>query len=219
MTIKRRSAIILVTFILTSGIAHSQNWKAGEKWTYQHAGPRPQSDGTTAVKGDRVIEVIAVQGEGPEKRFLHKNTWGTEDANPATSFIDAKNRIHKIDIQSIGVLTFDPPVPALWALNAGEEKTLKTNTSIGGFAFVIEYKAKRLTDETLTVPAGTFEDCQHLQIVSTIRSDMIPPTQSRLEYWYHPDVKNSVKEIIITNYQSENSYTATSTLKSYTTKS
>ena len=218
MTAKRSLSLILTILILTGGIAHSQNWKTGEKWVYQHEGPRPHSDGSTLVKGDRTVEVSAIQGEGPEKRFLLKDVRGTEDPNPTIAHIDAKNLIHKIEVQSFATLTFAPPIPALWTLNVNEERTLKSNVDMGGFGFAIEYKAKRLPDETLTVPAGTFENCQHIQVVSTIRSDMMPTAQSRLDYWYHPQVKNSVKEIVITNYQGENSYASTSTLKSYTTK-
>lgn len=218
MTTKRSLSIILAILILTSGVAQGQIWKAGEKWVYQHEGPRPHGDGSTLVKGDRTVEVSAVQGEGQEKRSLLKDVRGTGDPNPTVAYIDTKNMIHKIEVQSFATLTFAPPIPALWVLNVNEEKTLKSNIDMGGFAFAIEYKAKRLPDETLTVPAGTFENCQHIQVVSTIRSDMMPTSQSRLDYWYHPQVKNSVKEVIITNYQSDSSYTSTSTLKSYTTK-
>ena len=37
------------------------------------------------------------------------------------------------------------------------------------------------------------------------------------DYWYHPKVKNFVKEVTIMNYQSDNNYNGTSILKSFTT--
>jgi hypothetical protein len=207
--------VLIALAILTSGSVYAEDWKVGEKWTYQHEGPRPYSDGTTMVKGDRTVEVTAIQGEADQKRYLLKNQWGTEDANPSTSHIDAKNMIHKIDIQNMAVLTLDPPIPALWTLKVGEEKTLKTNMDFAGFALTVEYKAKRLPDESLTVPAGTFKNCQHFQIVSTMQSDMMPTTKNKMDYWHHPKVKNLVKEVTVTNCEADNSYTGTSVLKSY----
>jgi hypothetical protein len=118
----------------------------------------------------------------------------------------------------MAVLAFEPPVPVFWSLKIGEEKKLTSKTSFAGFAMTIEYRAKRLADEDLTVPAGTFKDCQHVQIVSTMRSDMMPPSKSKMDYWYHRSVKNLVKEIVVTDYEGASSYTGTSVLKAHTTK-
>jgi len=218
MSTVKLSLVVIAAVILASGSLYAEDWKVGEKWTYQHQGPRPYSDGTTTVKGDRTVELTAIQGAGDQKRYLLKNQWGTEDANPATSSIDAKNMIHKIEIQAMAVLTLDPPVPALWSLKVGEEKTRKTKMDFAGFVFAIEYKAKRLPDETVTVPVGAFKNCQHIQIVSTMQSEMIPTTKNKMDYWYHPKVKNMVKEVTVTNYEADNSYTGTSVLKSHTKK-
>ncbi|UCD50996.1 MAG: hypothetical protein JSW27_26160 [Phycisphaerales bacterium] len=215
---KRFPLVLIALTALASGSLYAENWKVGEKWAYQHQGPRPYSDGSATVKGDRTMELTAIRGDGDQKRYLLRNTWGTEDANPSTSHIDAKNMIRKIEIQDMGVLAFEPPVPVFWSLNVGEEKDLTTQVDFVGFALAIEYKAKRLADESLTVPAGAFKDCWHVQVVSTMRSDMMPATSSKMDYWYHPSVKNFVKEVIVTNYQGDNGYTATSVLKSHTKK-
>jgi hypothetical protein len=86
---------------------------------------------------------------------------------------------------------------------------------IMGFSIPIEYVAKCLKNETISVPAGKFKDCQHVQIVSSMQNEMGQTVKSKVDHWYHPKVKNLVKEIIITNYQGDNSYSATSVLKSY----
>jgi len=211
------SILMIITVIALAGTGlHAENWKAGETWTYRHEGPRPYSDGSATVEGDRTMQVTAIQGEGDQKRSLLKNQWGTEDANPSTTYVDTENLIRKIDIQNMGVLNFDPPVPVFWSLKAGQEKTTKTSVNFAGFVMTIEYKAKRLPDETLTVPAGAFKNCQHVQIVSTMQSDMMPTTKSKMDYWYHPSVKNVVKEVTVTYYETDNSYTATSVLKNHT---
>ena len=98
-------SLIAVLVILLAGTGvYAEDWKVGEKWTFKHEGPRPFSDPTTKVEGDRTLEITAIKGEGDKKRYLLKNQWGTTDVNPATSYIDAKNRIHKIDVQDIATL-------------------------------------------------------------------------------------------------------------------
>ena len=203
--------------LLSVGIAHAEDWKVGEKWTYKHDGPRPFTDASSTIKGDRTVEVTSIQGEGTAKRYLLKTLWGTEDANPTTTYIDLNNMIRKIDIQYMAVLLFNPPVPAIWTMKLGEQKTLKTNMDIGGFVIPIEYFTKRLKDETITVPAGKFEKCRHFEIISSLQNEMGESVKTKTDQWYHPKVKSFVKEIAITNYQSDNSYTGTSVLKSYTT--
>jgi hypothetical protein len=145
-----------VTFVaLVGSHLRAEDWKVGEKWTYQHGGPRPSSDPPAKVEGNRTMEVTAIEGKGNEKRYLLKNRWGKTDVNQATSYIDAKNLIRKIDVQDLAVLLFDPPVPAIWGLKVGEEKSLETQMDVGGLVMAIEYKAKRLKDETVHVGFGT----------------------------------------------------------------
>ncbi len=207
---------VMVTAILVGGTAYAEDWKVGEKWTYKHEGPRPFSDPSTKIKGDRTVEVTKIEGEGAAKRYLLKTLWGTEDANPTTTYIDPNNMIRKMDIQYMAVLLFNPPVPAIWPMKPGEQKTLKTNMDVGGFVIPIEYVTKRLKDETITVPAGTFEKCRHFEIISSLQNEMGEPMKVKTDQWYHPKTRNFVKEIAITNYQSDNSYTGTSVLKSHT---
>jgi hypothetical protein len=210
------TSIVVILAILVGGITHAEDWKVGQKWVYQHDGPRPHSNPPTPIKGDRTIEVTAIQGEGAAKRYLLKTVWGTEDASPSTSYIDPNNLIHKLDIQYTAVLLFDPPVPAFWPLKPGEQTTLKTNMDFSGYKIPMEYIVKRLKDETITVPAGTFKNCQRFEIISSLQNEMLQPIKVKTDQWYHPKVKNFVKEVTIINYQSDNSYTGISILKSHT---
>ncbi|HCO93678.1 MAG TPA: hypothetical protein DIU00_06975 [Phycisphaerales bacterium] len=203
---------------LSVGNVYAEDWKVGEKWTYKHEGPRPYADSSATIQGDRAVEVIAIKGEGVDKRFLLKTFWGTEDANPTTTHIDTKNMIHKIDIGYLGSLGFTPPVPAIWLLKPGEEKTLKANMEVAGFSIPIEYKAKCLNDETITVPAGKFKNCQHVQVITSAQDETGQPVKHKQDYWYHAKVGNLVKDVVITNYQGDSNYTSTSVLKSHTKK-
>lgn len=214
---KLNRMLFVVTLVALTGMTvFGADWKVGEKWTYKHEGPRPYGDGVGTVQGDRTVEVTAIKGEGAEKRCLLKNLWGTADVNPTTAHIDANDMIHKLDVEGMGAFTLDPPVPTIWRLKVGEEKTVKTQLDFGGFAMPIEYVAKRLKDETLTVPAGEFKDCQHIKIISTLQSQMGEPMKNKTDIWYHAKVKNTVKEVIITHYETANSYTSTDVLKSHT---
>lgn len=210
-------SVIVVLAVLAGGMTHAEDWKVGEKWTYKHEGPRPFSDPSIKIKGDLTVEVTKIEGEGAAKRYLLKTLWGTEDANPTTTYIDPNNMIHKMEIQYMAVLLFNPPVPAVWPLKPGEQKTLKTNMDVGGFVIPIEYVTKRLKDETITVPAGQFEKCRHFEIISSLQNEMGEPMKVKTDQWYHPKVRNYVKEVVIMNYQGDNSYTGTSILKAHTT--
>ena len=212
------SLVAIVVILLTGAGGWAEDWQVGEKWTYKHEGPRPFSDPSAKVEGDRTTEVTAIEGQADKKRYLLKNRWGTSDINPSTSHIDTKNLIHKIDIEGVATLLFKPPVPAIWELEVGQEKTIKSQMDVGGFVMTIEYKAKRLKDETLTVPAGTYENCQHIQYTSTMDNPMGDPVKSKTDFWYHPKVRNLVKDVTVTNFGAANSYTGTSLLKSHTTK-
>lgn len=210
--------VIAGLVILSGGNVYAEDWKIGEKWTYKHEGPRPFADPSATIQGDRTVEIIAIKGEGADKRFHLKTLWGTEDANPTTTYIDTKKMIHKIDIEYLGALGFTPPVPAIWLLKSAEQKTLKTQMDIAGFSLNIEYLAKRLKDETITVPAGKFENCQHVQVITSTQDETGQPVKHKQDYWYHPMVGNLVKDVVITNYQGDNNYTSTSVLKSHTQK-
>ena len=216
----RKVSLLLVAIplmILVGGSVRGEDWKVGEKWTYKHEGPRPFTDPSITVKGDRTVEVTAIKGEGGEKRYLLKTKWGEDDNNPGTAYIDSKNMFHKIDIESMATLSFDPPVPAIWLLSKpGEEKVLKTKIDVAGYSMPIEYTAKRLKDETITVPAGEFKNCQHVQVISSTESAMGEPIKMKHDFWYHPKVKYFVKQVVVADYQGENSYSGTSVLKSHT---
>jgi hypothetical protein len=214
----RLSWLWVVAVVLTSGSVRGEDWQLGQTWTYQHEGPRPYSDALSTVEGDRVVAVTGIKGAGAAKRYILKNIWGKNDPNPATSYFDAKALIHQTDIDSLATILFNPPIPGFWtSLKVGEQKVLKTNMSVSGLAIPLTFTVKRLMDEILIVPAGKFTDCIHVQIISSMENPMGGGTsRTKTDQWYHPLVKNFVKEKIVTNFQADNSYAATSVLKALT---
>jgi len=210
---------LLVAVALLSGSVYGEDWRVGQTWVYQHQGPRPYSDGLSTVQGDRVVTVLGIKGTGANGRYLVKNVFGRNDPNPATSHIDAKGLIHQTDIDSLATIAFNPPIPAFWTgLRVGEQRVLKTTMNVSGLSLPLTYTVKRLMDEVVIVPAGRFTDCIRVQIISSMENPTGGGTsRTKMDQWYHPLVKNFVKEKIVTNFQAENSYAATSVLKSFPT--
>lgn len=191
----------------------------GEKWVYEHEGYRPMTNPPQAVEGDRVNEVVDVKGEGEAKRWSLRHTWGTSDDNPPLLQLDAQRRLHQVDVELMSV-KFDPPLPLEWPeLEVGESTTFLTTLSMTGFELPIRYEANRLPDETVIVPAGTFENCRRVRVIAHAKDLQGQDTQTRNDVWFHPRAHGLVKEITIVNYTSADSYSSTSSLKSHTVPS
>jgi hypothetical protein len=191
--------------------------KVGEKWIYQVEGPRPMSNPPVTIEGDRVDEIMTVSGEGDEKRWQVKSVWGKNDENPSVATIDARNRLHQVEVGSAMTIGFTPPVPTDWPeLKVGESTRFETKIVVMGFEVPLKYEVKRLEDETATVPAGKFAGCRHLQMVVHASDPSGQPNQTRYDHWMGEGKdRGLIKEIVVTNYQSENSHRTSSSLKQH----
>jgi hypothetical protein len=190
--------------------------KVGEKWIYGHEGTRPLSNPPAAIRGDRTNEVVAIKGEAAGKRWLVKHTWGEKDENPGLLHLDAEKRLHEVEVGTSFSLTFAPPVPMEWTeLSPGEKKTLESKMTVAGFELALKYEATRLPDETVRVPAGEFTLCRHIQVVVHGTDAQGQPSKSRSDYWFHPKANGLVKEVTLSNYDTEAKQTSTSTLKAH----
>ena len=209
------AASLLLGFVTTTVMADGVG-QVGEKWIYQHEGTRPLSNPPAAIRGDRTNEVIAIQGEAANKRWLVKHTWGEKDENPGIFHMDAEKRLHQVEVGTSLTLTFAPPVPMEWPeLKSGEEKTYESKMAVMGFEVPLKYEVKRLPDEAVRVPAGEFTACRHVQVVVHGIDAQGQPNQSRSDYWFHPKANGLVKEITISNYETDAKQTSTSTLKAH----
>jgi hypothetical protein len=206
---------LMLVFVAATVIADGIG-KVGEKWIYQHEGTRPLSNPPAAIRGDRTNEVIAIKGEAASKRWLLKHTWGENDENPGVLHLDAEKRLHQVEVGASFNLTFTPPVPMDWAeLASGEKKTVESKMAVAGFEVPLKYEALRLPDETVRVPAGEFTLCRHIQVVVQGVDTQGQPSKSRSDYWFHAKVNGLVKEITISNYETDAKQTSTSTLKAH----
>ncbi|MCL4180793.1 MAG: hypothetical protein KJ072_23985 [Verrucomicrobia bacterium] len=190
--------------------------KLGEKWIYQQEGPRPMSNPPATVEGDRVDEFVAVTGEGEGKRWQIKSVWGKNDETPSIATIDSRLRLHQVEVGSVMTISFTPPTPTDWPdLKVGESTTFETKIAVMGFEVPLQYEVKRLADETITVPAGKFDGCRHIQMVVTGTDPSGQPNRTRYDHWLDSKGHGLIKEIVVSNFQSDTSHRSVSSLKEH----
>ena len=220
----RRSIFVLLTVACVSALAvyadSAEKWTVGEKWTYSHEGPMPWRPPEREIVGDRVREVIRIEGEGEEKRWLRTEKWGSDDYDPGVSYITKDGLLDKVEAGN-GLISAEPPCPTSYmSLKPGEDQSWESRLAMdGGFGMTWKVKAKRAADETVTVPAGEFKNCIHVQ--TTEEMDMSSDTgeitvQVKRDYWYHTKVNGAVKESFSYAMGDNAIPKGTSVLKSYT---
>jgi hypothetical protein len=192
--------------------------KIGEKWIYEVEGPRPMSNPPVEVDGDRVDEVVAITGEGADQKWQLKSVWGKDDPTPSLATLDAQSRLHQVEIGSAMTIGFTPPVPTDWAeLKVGETTTFETKLAVMGFEMPLKYEVKRLPDESITVPAGTFAGCRHIQMVVHGTDPSGQPNKTRYDQWMSADEGKGglIKEMVVSNFESDNSQRSSCSLKQH----
>lgn len=222
MKITIQAAIALLFAAMTaSAAAPAEPFAVGEKWTYVHEGAIPMRPPDERIEGDRTKEVVSA-GEVDGKKFWRvREKWGEGDTRAATQRVGAERMCARIEFGQ-GDLTIDPARPVdFMHLGPGGEETLEVTYSFGGgqFSFPMKMTAKRVEDETLTVPAGEFENCAHVTIEETVTfsppgGEVMEITTKR-EHWYHPDANGAVKESFILEQPGGGTAEGTSVLKSY----
>ncbi len=212
---------IMAFAILSAYPAVTDSLSVGEKWTFEHEGAMPWRPPEQKIQGDRVIEVVSVENEGDDKRWIIKEKWGTDD-RVSRLYVNNKKLIDKINVGNNNVININPPMPYNYmGLNAGEEKELKFEFQTpDGNTIPIAVKAKRLEDETLEVPAGEFKNCVHIKTEETVSFSAQGQEMkfvTNRDLWYHSKVNGLVKEQFTTKlpFPGQTESVGTSTLKSY----
>ena len=218
---------VLGMAIVAGGAYADAPLSLGEKWVYKHDGPRPWSPSGEDVEGDRFLEVIETEKEGGQQYWIIEESWGLYDVDPSTEYVDRKNAVVKRSLIEETFLHYNPGRPRDFsALKPGEEKVYDITMGQGDRdrGITLRIVAKRIEDETLTVPAGEYEDCVHVVTTWTLSYSMVdggrPSMKGRTDYWHHPDVNGCVKEVYTFGAtrmgdQFREGYTCTSELKSY----
>lgn len=205
----------LAVTALCVGVHGEEDHVVGEKWIYAHEGPRPNGGPDSVVKGDRTVEVTAIEGEGEGKLFVYKTQWGENDPMPTLTRIDSKSMVRSIQLPGLVMIEMNPPLPAQWeTIGVGETETFETNINVMGYEVPLVIETKRLEDETISVPAGTFENCRRIESTHKTTDETGNPVTHKYLYWFHDGVKHLVKETF-TNNVGGDAYSGTSSLKKH----
>jgi hypothetical protein len=213
-----------------AGQEAKEPFQVGQRWVYQHEGPRPGSMEPNAINGERIMHVIGVVEEPEGKQWIIDERF-TKDENVISRLhVNVERLLTAIEIENekkeAAKLRYDPPVPhQITELNVGEEKTIETSLKMDTAKFTLPstISIRRLDNETITTPAAEFVDCRHYKITTksifNIKIAKIPVTEER-ERWYHPKVNGLVKEVYRKGpvkflTWSREGYTATSVLTAF----
>jgi hypothetical protein len=205
--------------MIVGSTAAAEDWVAGEKWVYQHEGPMPWRPPDQVIAGDRVRQVISIEGEAKDKRWLIQDKWGDNDDRPGTVYVNQDRLFDKINVGD-NMIRVEPGFPFDYMnMKAGEEKTFEPRFVMSeDQSWPMKVTAKRVNDETVKVPAGEFENCTHVKIVEKMsferEGEKTEITVER-EHWYHPKANGLVKETFIVSMGDQPRQKATSALKSH----
>jgi hypothetical protein len=231
---------MLVTGSESVAVESEQGYQIGEKWVYQHEGPKIErwelSWDFDPFKGERTKEVMTVEKSNGKKYWVIKESFGAKDPVQTLHYVDERNLVVKhitlmVQMSGMRVISLNKPAYPFdyVSLKIGEEKEFQSQRTVKSFysTYPIAIKFKRLEDQTVEVPAGKFINCQHLKVSI---SYTIPWNEDRdlgqciisrdSDLWYHAQANGVVKEVTHSEsfeYMGEirPGYTITSVLKSY----
>jgi len=224
----------------TAAVESEGAYQIGEKWIYQHEGPKierwePSWD-LDPFEGERTKEVVSVEESNRKKHWVIKESFGANDPIQTLYYVDDQNLVGKfktvmLHMAGMEVITLNRPAYPFdyVSLKIGEEKEFQSQRTVEGFysTYPLKTKFKRLEDQTVEVPAGKFKNCRHFKVSI---SYTIPWEKNRdqgqyiinrdTDLWYHSQANGVVKEVIHSEpfeYLGEirQGFTITSVLKSY----
>jgi len=196
--------LVMLSGVTGWAVAEAQ-FEVGQKWVFQHEGPRPGNMEPNAIDGQRIRHVLAVNEQEEHPRWIVQERFTNDEKATSLLFVNHERQLTGFEI--IGddgnplVMTYEPPAPYQVPLLAvGEEKVFETRLLMGPSRIALPTRSvvKRLPDETVTTPAGEFANCQHYHTTSKSVLDFkiakIPMTDER-DQWYHESVNGLVKEV------------------------
>ncbi len=198
----KRSGLFLTVIIgfamLGAAFGYADPYSVGEKWAYEHEGSIPWRSPDQTVDGNRTREVVAVEGEGEEKRWIIREQWGTNDSNPTKSYVDSNRKVHKVEMSEGNTISFDPPIPSDYMnLKIGDKSEVKTKFQMpNGQEVPYTITAVRVDDETIKVPAGELK-CMHVKLEETFQISSQGQkivVKSTRDHYYHQKYNGLVME-------------------------
>ncbi|MBN2314085.1 MAG: LPXTG cell wall anchor domain-containing protein [Sedimentisphaerales bacterium] len=205
-------------------------FEVGQRWKYQHEGPRPGSFEPNDIDGERIIHVVGVIEEPEGKQWIIEDRFTKDEMAKGRLYVNQERLLTTIEFENekgeTAKLKYNPPIPyQIMDMTIGQEKTIETSLKMESADFTLPstMEIQRLDNETITTPAGEFVDCWHFifktKSIFKIKIIKIPFTEER-ERWYHPKINGLVKEVYRKDPMkfltwSQEAYSATSTLTSF----
>lgn len=205
-------------------------YEVGQRWVYQHRGPRPGSVEPNVIDGERILHVISVVDGHQGRQWVIEERFTKSPDVTGRLYVNQERMLVALEIVNqkgeAAKLRYDPPIPyRATDVNVGERQKIETALRMDSadFSLPIVISIDRLEDETITTPAGEFAGCRHYRVktLSTlnIRIAKVPITEER-EQWYHGSVNGMVKEVYRRGpvkflTWSREGYTATSVLTAF----
>ncbi len=227
---------VLVGLLCLTGWAGQDTkepFEVGQRWAYQHQGPRPGSFEPNDIDGERIIHVIGVAEATEGKQWIIEERFTRDEKAAGRVYVNPERLLTVIEFENEkgekAKLRYDPPIPyQIMDMNIGQEKTVETSLKmdLNEFTLPSTMVIQRLDNETITTPAGKFEDCWHFMFktksIFKIKIIKIPMTEER-ERWYHPSINGLVKEVYRKDRikfltWSQEGYSATSVLTAFGTE-
>ncbi|NQV32436.1 MAG: hypothetical protein HQ515_07060 [Phycisphaeraceae bacterium] len=205
-------------------------FEVGQRWLYDHEGPRPGAMEPNAIDGQRILKVVSQAELGGQRLWIIEERF-THDPNVVSRlYVDDMLRLLSLDITNqkgeAMRLTYESGIAyQAMAMDVGEQRTVKTRllSTDGKLKLPIQIEVQRFEDETVDSPAGLFEDSRHFEFAMKSSIDLklvkIPIEETR-HRWYSDQVHGLVKEV----YEKKpgkfmtwswEGYTSTSTLASF----
>ena len=209
----------------------AEPFEVGQRWVYQHEGPRPGNIDPNIIDGEKILQVVSVFDVNEERQWVIEERFTGDPNVTAQLFVGRDRLLAGFDVENekgeLARFTYVPPVPyQVPDLEIGAERTFESTLRIASadFSLPTTIVIQRLPDETVETPAGTFTDCRHYKMTtrSTINIKIAKiRTSEERQRWYHPTVNGLVKEVYRKNpikflgKEFKPGYTATSTLTAF----
>ena len=161
-----RIVVMLVASFVVAG-GQAATFEIGQRWVYQHEGPRPGSTEPNAIDGQRILLVIADPQEG-RPHWVLQERYSEDEGVVGRLHVSEAQGLTGFEIENakgeVAQMTYETPMPyPVVPLEVGQETIVENVLRMHSpeFAMPMKVVTKRLADETLTTPAGRFTDCQH----------------------------------------------------------
>ncbi len=180
-------------------------FEVGQRWVYEHQGPRPGSVEPNAIDGQKILHVISTFEEDGAKRWVIQERYTNDPNVVGRLFVNDERMLVGFDIENdkgeVARLIYDPPSPyQVPQLDVGAETTIETvlRMNASDVTLPTTITIQRLPDETIETPAGSFTDCQYYTMTATVTLNIkiakVRSTEER-QRWYHASVNGLVKEV------------------------